>query len=92
MTNQQKLQAIYNLTGGDLFSQILQAVGPGTIHFPKDANAARRETRNTAIRAAYYSDKYAGMKAQEICRILGQQYRLSPDRIRKIVNTVSGSR
>lgn len=90
MTNQQKLQAIFDLTGKELFTQILQAVGPGTVHFPKDANSARRETRNTAIRAAFYSDQFAGMKAQDICRVLGQQYGLSPDRIRKIVNDYAG--
>lgn len=86
MTNQQKLQAIFDLTGGPLFEEILQAVGNETVYFPQTLDSARRKPRDISIRAEFYSDKYSEMKSQEIYRILGIKYGLSPDRIRKIVN------
>lgn len=93
MTNQQKLQAIFDLTGGPLFEEILQTVGNETVYFPQTYHSARRKPRDIGIRAEFYSDKYSGMKSQEIYRILGIKYGLSPDRIRKIVNqNTSGSR
>lgn len=91
MTNQEKLTAIFNLTGPTLYEAILQAVGPGKVHFTKDAEAARRETRNTAIKAEYY-DFPNDMTDQEIYRILGKRHKLAPDTIRKIIKTKSGSR
>lgn len=93
MTNQQKLQKIYDLTGRELFTQIIQEVGPGTISIPKDVNRARRESRDIAIRADFFSDEFAGMKHRDICRVLSGRYGLSVDRIRKIISqTTSGSR
>lgn len=86
MTNQQKLQAIFDLTGKELFTQILQAVGPGMVHFPKNANSARREIRNTAIRAAFYSDEYAGKPLENVYQILANQYKLSTRQIKRIVS------
>lgn len=91
MTNQQKLKAIHDLTGKQLFNAILQAVGPGSVYFTKDGQSARRKTRNMAIRADYYSaPEY--MTDKDIYRDLAERYGLRPDTIRKIVKNASASR
>lgn len=92
MTNQEKWQNIYDLTGPKLFSLIIQAAGPGeTLHVPKNVESARRKARNRAIRLEFYSPEFKGMTNKQIYQVLAERYGLSPDRIRKIINT-SGSR
>lgn len=92
MTNQQKLQVLYDLTGPTLFQIIIEQLGPGTICIPKRIDRARRNKRNTAIRADFRSPEFSGMKYQEIYKALGERYELSPDHIRKIIQATSGSR
>lgn len=92
MTNQEKLQNIYDLTGPELFSLIIQAAGPGeTLHVPKNVEPVRRKARNRAIKLEFYSPEFKGMTNKDIYQTLAERYGLSSDRIRKIISA-SGSR
>ncbi|MGI5962487.1 MAG: Mor transcription activator family protein [Lawsonibacter sp.] len=90
MTNQQKLQALYDLTGPGLFMKIIEEIGPGHVFFPKDISRARREIRDISIRADFYSEEFFGMPNGIVYHILAERYGLSTDRIRKII--AGGSR
>ena len=89
MTNSEKLQRLYLRSGPELFELILQDCGPGNLYIPKNAHNARRKARNLQIKADYYA-KLAGLPPKEAIKQLAKEYDLSPDRIRKIINT-SGS-
>ena len=90
MTNAEKLQQLYTLTGPGLFEIIIQQLGPGPLYIPKNAYKARITARNKQIKGDFFSPECAGMQTGEAVKLLGKRYELSPDRIRKILNT-SGS-
>ena len=87
MTNAKKVKNIYRVAGPEVYDEIIRLNGPGVVYLPK--NPVPASERNLQIKADYYA-KLADLPPKEAIKQLAKEYDLSPDRIRKIINT-SGS-